>query len=284
MTTAMPRLPSRDPSGHKGSFGTVAVVGGCLGDTTMLGAPLLAGLAALRSGVGLCRLVLPESLLPQALSQLWSATGVGFTGVAPTASEVSADAAVIGPGLGRGSAEAVTACIKDIGAPRVIDADGLNALAATAASDGLTDSMLTPHPGEASRLARALGVEIDLTAESGRREAALRLADRTGATVVLKGSGTVVADAGRVWICTRGHACLATGGTGDVLAGLLGGLLAQSVAGGWELSRFHLACIAVESHARAGELWASRRGASAGMLARELADLLPECLESMRGR
>ena len=110
-----------------------------------------------------------------------------------------------------------------------------------------------------------------------------------GCIVVLKGAGTVVTNGQETWVCPWGHACLATAGTGDVLTGLIAGLLAQHAGGGpgrgqgRGMSPLDLARIGVEAHARAGEAWAAGHGAQAGLLAEELADLLPGVLEGLRG-
>lgn len=279
-TAPLPLLPPRPADGHKGTFGTVAVVGGChRGDTVMLGAPILAGGAALRSGVGLCRLIVPRPLLIPALTALPSATGEAFDGPAPRHPYTQADAMVIGPGLGPDDQHAIARYIAKASRPAVIDADGLNAVATADALENTLDGcMITPHPGEASRLAHALGIGLDLSTPLGRATAAIDLAERTNAIVVLKGRGTVVAQGLTHWVCDRGAPCLGTAGTGDVLAGLLGGLLAQSRAGAWTLTDFDLACIGVWAHAVAGERWAASRGSNAGLLAQELADLLPGCL------
>jgi NAD(P)H-hydrate repair Nnr-like enzyme with NAD(P)H-hydrate dehydratase domain len=100
---------------------------------------------------------------------------------------------------------------------------------------------------------------------------------------VLKGAGTVVSDGIKTWTCKHGHPCLGTAGTGDVLSGLLGGLIAQFAADeNGPLSLYDAARIAVQAHAIAGEQWARDRGAAAGLLAAELADELPRVLEGMR--
>lgn len=279
-----PSLPTRDPRGHKGTFGTVAIVGGCDREgLTMLGAPLLAARAALRSGVGLCRLCVPRTLLTQALAALPAATGVGFEGEVPASLPIC-DAAVIGPGLGPAGDRyrPVFDLIKQLDQPAVIDADGLNAIAAGLNASrkipDLSSCILTPHPGEYERLARACRLKEDPHDPRARESAAYALAARLGTTVVLKGAGTVVSNGASIWVCDRGHACMATGGAGDVLAGVLGGLLAQSGAARWGVSVYHLACIGVEAHAAAGENWARRTGAEAGLLTEELADLIPAAL------
>lgn len=277
-------LPPRDPAGHKGTFGTVAVIGGCdRGGLTMLGAPVLAARGALRSGAGLCRLGVPRSLVVPSLISMPSCTGIAFDGAAPDVFPDS-DAAVLGPGLGPDpeSDRPIYKLIKRIDRPTVIDADGLNALAGGITTGrrapDLSRCVLTPHPEEFRRIARSLRLDADPIDAESRRSAAAMLSARTGAVVVLKGAGTVVADGGRVWVCDRGHHCLGTGGSGDVLAGLLGGLLAQSAAGRWSADVFDLSVIAVRAHALAGERWAASRGAEAGLLAAELADELPALL------
>lgn len=282
------QLPPRDPSGHKGTFGTVAVIGGCdRGGLTMFGAPVLAARGALRSGAGLCRLAVPRSLMVPALLSMPSCTGLAFDEAAPDAFP-ACDAAVLGPGLGPDpdADRPIYKLIKRIDRPTVIDADGLNALSGGITTGrrapDLSRCVLTPHPEEFRRIARSLRLEADPVDADSRRNAAAMLSARTGAVVVLKGAGTVVADAGRVWVCDRGHHCLGTGGTGDVLAGLIGGLLAQSVAGVWPTDVFDLVVIAVRAHALAGERWSSSRGAEAGLLAAELADELPALLRPSR--
>lgn len=182
--------------------------------------------------------------------------------------------------------------------PVIADADALNALAATPdfQPDLRASAVFTPHPGEFRRLAQTLKINADPTDPSTRPAAAEAMALRLGVIVVLKGSNTVVSDGLRTWTCTRGHACLATAGTGDVLAGLIAGLTAQFVAPGPSvienlelpkppgkpLDLFDAARLAVQAHAIAGETWAESHHAEAGLLATELADALPAALESLR--
>ncbi len=281
---SVPPLPERDRRGHKGTFGTVAIVGGCSRDgLTMLGAPLLAGRGALRSGVGMCRLCVPRPLLVPMLAALPAATGIGFEGVAPQALP-KADAIVLGPGLGPvgENDRSVFDLIRQLDRPAVIDADGLNAIAAGLLAarkvPDLSRCILTPHPGEYARLARACRLNEDPLDPRARESAAYTLAARLRTTVVLKGAGTVVSDGSSIWVCQRGHPCMATGGAGDVLAGVLGGLIAQNAAAGWRMSDFDLACVAVEAHARAGEAWSANAGADAGLIVEELADRIPAAL------
>lgn len=298
-----PSLPPRPRHGHKGTFGTVVVVGGSMrSDAVMLGAPALAARAALRSGAGLCRVLAPAQALPHIITLAPSATGVPLPTddsgelVSHRCAEVldgalvGADALVIGPGLGltQGSAALSLRAVQQEDAPVVVDADAINCLAEVPEllRDFRSAAVLTPHPGEFRRIADALAITADPVDPASRPRAAEALAQRLGCIVALKGAGTIVTDGQTTWTCPHGDPCLATAGTGDVLAGLIGGLAAQFVrlgrgAGG--LSLFDAARVGVLSHALAGETWSRSHAASAGLLALELADLLPGVLEPMRG-
>jgi ADP-dependent NAD(P)H-hydrate dehydratase len=311
----LPSLPRRDSRGNKGTFGSVAVFGGCrTGATAMIGAPALAALGALRSGAGLAKLVMPKPIIDAGILMAPGATGIALAtdaGGSIIAHEAAAtfdavvdqaDALVVGPGLGQGEGvEAlVLRAVQNDSLPLVLDADGLNVLARIAefSLDFRARAILTPHPGEFARLARALAIEADPIEEGARPLAAELLSQRLGCIVVLKGAGTVVSDGHRTWTCDRGHACLGTGGTGDVLSGVIAGLCAQfardafaetmaarGLRGGGapsKLSLFDLARIGVRAHALAGERWAMLHGAEAGLLATELADLIPGALEELR--
>lgn len=278
----------------------------------MPGAPVLAARAAKRAGAGLCVLAVPEPLLVSALSGLRSATGIGLPvgedrRLIPHMAAERLDAPLaraacvaLGPGLGVGGGETqvVLRLVGQTAVPVVVDADAINCLARTpqVLGDLRAACVFTPHPGEFRALAEALQIEADPVDADKRRAAAEIMAQRLGAIVVLKGHRTVVSDGHRAWVCERGHPCLASGGTGDVLTGLIAGLIAQhaappeqvamlarfSRAAAPGLGLFDLACIGVQAHAIAGERWAEAHGASAGLLAEELADLLPAALESLR--
>lgn len=303
----LPRLPARDPRGHKGTFGTVCVVGGCAHDDRhMVGAPALAATAALRAGAGLVRLVTPAPILDAALSICPSATGVpmrvnGAGRLVPHEAAAVIDAQVrscdclaIGPGLGAsdGARAASLRAVQQEFVPVVVDADALNLLAEIPelTRDVRAAAVLTPHPGEFRRLAASLGIAHDPTDAASRPRAAESLAQRLGCIVVLKGAGTVVSDGQRTWVNTSGHAALATAGTGDVLAGMIAGLAAQFVApasatprpAGRPLDLFDVARIGVHAHGLAAEAWAAGRRADAGLLALELADQVPGVLEALR--
>lgn len=308
----VPALPARPTDGHKGTFGTVLVIGGCATPRKrMLGAPALTATAALRAGAGLCQVMCPRPIVDAVVALCPSATGWALpvepdgSILAHEAAEVfdeaaaSAGVVAIGPGLGgvEGVAALVLRAVGQTETPVVADADALNALAGLDdfARDIRAPLVITPHPGEFRRLADRLGFRAD---PIGKREAAAEeLARRLGCVVVLKGAGTVVSDGHRSWTCARGHPCLATAGTGDVLTGTIAGLIAQFVPEGpaaigsvvlpkradRPLDLFEAARVGVEVHARAGEQWAAATGASGGMLAMELCGGVAARIEELRG-
>jgi len=299
----LPRLPARDPRGHKGTFGTVVVIGGqAMAPRLMLGGPALSARAALRAGCGLVVLAMPEPLLVAALGVAAEATGValacdGEGEIDPSASAETLDrflptaqAIALGPGFGAREAQrqVVMRLVSADAAPMVIDADALNALSETERFDldFRARAILTPHPGEFARLAARLGLELDPTAPERRRDAAERLAQRLGAVVVLKGAGTVVSDGLRTWVAEVGNAALASAGSGDVLTGIAASFVAQfhrgSAGAAPQLDLFDCARLAVQVHGLAADRWASRHG-DAGLLAHELCDLVPDVLAALRG-
>jgi ADP-dependent NAD(P)H-hydrate dehydratase / NAD(P)H-hydrate epimerase len=223
------QLPSIPPDAHKGTRKKLAIIGGAQG---MAGAAILAARAALRSGVGMVKLVLDGDSLasaqqaePQALGALWPTTAEAFR------RDVGdwADAVVIGPGLGRGdtSRALLDLTLASWSGPTVLDADALTLfegriddLAARLAGRA---AVLTPHPVEFARLA---GIEprdvLDQRFDVGRS-----VSSRLGATVLLKGVPTIIFAADRRLASATGTPLLATGGSGDVLSGIVGTLLAQ---------------------------------------------------------
>lgn len=315
--TDPPALPARDPQGHKGTFGTVGVVGGCANarsGQTMVGGPVLSALASLRGGAGLARLALPEPMLVDALASAMVATGVALPVTAVGDPDASAcaprldamagecDAIVVGPGLGL-SAGATAIVHRLIGGgqeetPIVLDADGLNNLSGMAdfAKELRAPCVVTPHVGEFRRLAEPLGIDAETGGAEGRLEAASRLAQRLGVVVVLKSSSTVVSDGLRAWVHEGGDARLATAGTGDVLSGVLASFVAQFhtrpiLAGSRTVSSetrgglglFECARLAVSAHAGAARVWGeAHENASSGMLASDLLDALPVAIGRMR--
>lgn len=272
-------VPPRPRQAHKGVFGHVLVIGGSRGFS---GAAALSAGGALRAGVGLTSVWTPcavagavAALIPEAMVH-----GVGSEAAEslhPAALEAdwptacaSHDAVVIGPGLSQrdGIAELVDAVLGSSAKRVVLDADALNVVAGRAERMRAVRAqlVLTPHPGEAGRL---LGVTA-AAVQADRPEALRALVDLTGATVVLKGAGTLVSAPGRgVHQLLAGNPGMATGGSGDVLAGLLGGLLAQG------MEAFDAARLAVWWHAAAGDL-AAWRGTQASLSAGDILRCLPE--------
>jgi hydroxyethylthiazole kinase-like uncharacterized protein yjeF len=244
----------------------------------MVGAPVLAGTAALRMGSGLVQIGVPRAILPYALSITPELIGIALGKAAGKdqlleAAE-AADAVVIGPGLGKtpevmGRLNRLIRLEK----PMVIDADGLNLLAAMKKWPGYfkAQAVLTPHPGEMTRLNKLLGRDKTPSDDEGRIENALAAAQAFGQVVVLKGYRTVVTDGRRTYVNDTGNSALSKAGTGDVLSGILGCLLGQNV------DRFDAACMAVRLHGIAGEVAGERLGLRS-VLAREVIDAIPEAI------
>ena len=244
------------------------------GNDGMIGAPVLAGTAALRAGAGLVQIAVPRSILHACLSITPELIGLGL-GKASGKDELLkagelADAIVIGPGLGRTpEAEGRLVRLVRLDKPLVVDADALNLLAGMKKWPSFfkARAVLTPHPGEMKRLAKLLGRDEVPTDEEGRIEIAAGAADAFGQVVLLKGNQTIVTDGRRVYVNHSGNSALSKAGTGDVLSGLLGTLLAQG------MDRFDAACLAAHLHGRAGEV----AGATIGLrsaLARDVVDAL----------
>lgn len=270
-------LPGPDPLLHKGSAGRVVVVGGSLGLT---GAPLLAGLGALRAGAGLVSVACPGAVEialkaghPDVMTMPVGSNGHFSEADAQMVREFAAGAGAValGPGLGRhGDTAGFLRTLLPLPCRLVLDADGLNFLAGdTALKEKIgPDTVITPHPGEAARL---LGTDI-ATVEADRLTSARRLAATYGCVAVLKGPATVVAAPdGVVAVSPVIAPNLAVGGSGDVLSGLLAALLCTS------LSPLLAACFAVYWHGLAGVRLAAaypRRG----NLASEIAAMLPRAL------
>ena len=250
-------LPPRAPNAHKGNFGHVLAIGGDLG---FGGAIRLAGEAALRAGAGLVSVATRAEHVGALNAARPELMACGVAG--PQELDVllqRASVIALGPGLGqRAWGHALWRSAIAAGKPIVLDADGLNLLARDALSLP-ADSVLTPHPGEAARL-----LECDTRTIAADRFAAVReLARRHQCVCVLKGAGTVVASPhGEVAVCPWGNPGMASGGMGDVLTGVIAGLLAQG------LDSYGAACIGVALHARAGDV-AAREGQS-GLLASDL--------------
>lgn len=252
-----PRLAPRPRTAHKGYFGHVLVVGGDMG---FAGAARLAAEAALRVGAGLVSLATREAHAPAvaAARPEIMARGVEHAEGLEALLE-RATVLAVGPGFGRGPwGRALFRRLLEVDLPMVLDADGLNLLAE--APRGRGDWVLTPHPGEAARLLGVSAAQV----QADRFAAADELAARYGGVVVLKGAGTVITGDGRVpAVCAAGNPGMASGGMGDVLTGLIAGLLAQGLA------PRQAAEFAVCLHAAAADE-AAAEGGERGLLASDL--------------
>lgn len=279
-------LPARPARAHKGTFGSLLIVAGSM---EYSGAALLTGLGAIRAGVGLACLATPEAvgtrlmgLVPELTSMLLVEEAAGITSPAgwrQLGAEAPAyDALVVGPGIGRQPAtlRRARAFISELRHPAVIDADGLVALAEVLRwwQSVRAPLVLTPHPGEFARLMRmSEGLADD---DAQRAEAAGEAAARWGQVLVLKGAHTVIASpSGDLLRSDVATPALATAGSGDVLAGVIGSFLAAG------LEPFDAAGCGVAVHAAAGMLAEERIGQS-GAVARDIANLLPTAMQEIR--
>jgi hydroxyethylthiazole kinase-like uncharacterized protein yjeF len=288
-----PLVPERAAGSHKGDFGHALLVAGSPGKS---GAAILAARAAVRAGAGLVTAAVPEPLLATvdlgSVESMTLALPAGLAGQLAAAAvdrvlEAAAGKSVValGPGLGQEeeTAEAIRRLVREVELPLVLDADGLNAFAGRAAEiagrarEG-RETVLTPHPGEMGRLLGISTAEV----QADRIAAVRRAAAETGAVVVLKGHLTLVAIPGEpgekgeaeVHVNPTGNPAMATGGTGDVLTGLLAGLLAQGLTAG------DAARLGVYLHGLAGDLVAARLGGPGsqnprGLAAGDLVEALP---------
>ncbi|MEP7158808.1 MAG: NAD(P)H-hydrate dehydratase [Chloroflexota bacterium] len=270
--TAAALLPKRNPDGHKGTFGTVVCVCGSL---DYAGAALLAGTAAARAGAGLVVLAVPASLQALFAGRVPELVTLGLPEQANGADidamesghalkAKQADALVVGCGLREsdGYGELVSGLMAREGSPMVVDSGALNMLAGSGEwwSGARRECVLTPHAGEFERLTGAPAGQTD----AERAASAVAAAHRFGQIVVLKGARTVIADAaGTTAVSPFANPALATAGSGDVLAGTIGALIAQGAR------PFHAACLGVYLHGRAGERLSDQYG-DAGVLASEL--------------
>ncbi len=263
-------LPARGASAHKGSFGHVFLLGGSSGKS---GAMVLAAQGAQASGAGLITAALPHGLLAALEARLAAPMSLGLpensqqslsmSGLAALL-EAPASSWVVGPGLGQDEEARALACafLNKNTLPVVVDADALNALAPLAGKPiAAGQALLTPHPGEAARL---LNLSVGQV-QKNRLLAAQEIARQSGAVCLLKGAASVLAHPdGRALINHTGNNLLASGGSGDVLAGLAGGLLAQG------LSAWEAGALAAYAHGLAADL-AAAEGITRGWPMEELA-------------
>ncbi len=278
----LPNLPPRVAESHKGDFGRIVLVGGSRG---MSGAISLAGMAACRGGAGLVTLAVPDTILEvvagfepsyMTVPLACDAEGRLHASAIGHLARVTSGASVVacGPGLGRSAG--VTACVQHlyrvVTQPLVMDADGLNAFAAEPGvlAGAAGPRVLTPHPGELRRLLGDIASDASIDT---LRERAIRLAAEHGIVVVLKGHRTLITDGVRCTFNRTGNPGLATGGSGDVLTGLIGALLGQG------LEPFGAAQLGVYLHGLAGDLAAAALG-QISLVARDLLEYLPAAFQA----
>ena len=276
-------LPKRDPNANKGDFGKLLILAGRSG---MGGAAMMATLSALRCGCGLTTLAAASSVINACFPHLMDAVTLSLaeTKDGAVSSESltllsehlsSSTAAVIGCGLGHDehTEKLVRSLVKETQTPLVIDADGINCLAGdiNIVQTAKAPIILTPHPKEFSRICGKSVAEI----EADREQAASQFAQQYSVHLVLKGHATVIAlPDGTVYQNTTGNAGMAKGGSGDVLAGMIGSFLAQGIASE------KAACLAVCLHGACGDRCAQRLS-EYGILARDLIQEIPLLLREL---
>lgn len=298
--TDIPQLPPRQPDSHKGDYGRVLVMGGSRG---LLGAPSLTANAALRAGAGLVTVAAPESVQPHIATLCPCATTIPLpetrNGVMYPAQALTRifhtgifnenrlpDVIAAGPGLSRGPTgfdESWVALLQSLihehNIPCVIDADGLNALpefdldrdSAGEDEHQWPRCILTPHPGEMARLCQTDIATVQQQREKLASKLARRLDPDGNSIVVLKGHQTIVTDGQRLFVNDTGNPGMATGGSGDVLTGIIAALVGQ------DMSLFDAAVAGVHAHGRAGDAAASARS-PISLMASDIIDHLHEVL------
>lgn len=281
-----PLFPKRNRSSHKGNFGHLAIISGGPGKR---GAAVLASMAAIRSGAGLVTLIVPSSIvdfLPSIGSEIMveglPCSAEGYFSLESINHLFSLlkgkDAVAIGPGISTNPStiDFMDEFLKTLSLPVLLDADALNIIGILKREGRLnlppTPMIFTPHPGEMSRLT-GKGIR-DI--QSDRVGESIHFAKETGAVIVLKGAGTVIASPdGRFWICPLGNPGMASGGVGDVLTGVVGALL--SAGNDAEVSAF----AGVYIHALAGDMVCDERG-EYGMIASDIIDKIPEAIRKVQ--
>jgi NAD(P)H-hydrate epimerase len=284
LITQLPRLAPRAADSNKGDFGRVLVVAGSRG---MSGAAVLCGSAALRGGAGLVRVAVPSEILPIVASAnpcyltaglLQDDQGQPNKLAEPALLDLAKanDVIAAGPGLGQSPAitQLITTLLTQSAKPLVLDADGLNAVQQ---APGLLRRpagalIITPHPGEFARLVKKTVPEV----QAQRQDLAVRFAADHNLVLVLKGHGTIVTDGRRVYVNHTGNPGMATGGTGDVLTGLIAALVGQG------LEPFAAAQLGVHWHGLAGDLARDDLG-EVSLIASDLLDYLPKAIRAASG-
>lgn len=274
-------IPQRPPDAHKGTFGEVFILAGSPG---MTGAAVLCGKGALRVGAGLVKIAVPQPLQESVDLQCAEIITIGLPDEPAEALKIIIKSAkksnVISIGPGLSTQPMIQSLVKEFintfkkeDRPIIIDADGLNAISddPSILSGSKAKIILTPHPGEMSRLAKVSAEEI----AKDRTGIALKLAKELKVTVVLKGAKTVIADSdGRLFINPTGNPGMASAGVGDILTGAIGGFIAQGAL------PFDAAIMGVYVHGMTGDIVARIKGEH-GMIASDIVDSLPYTIESI---
>lgn len=271
-------LPERCPWGNKGTFGKVLLLAG---SRNMSGACLLCGRSILRAGAGMLKIMTPEcnreivqQSLPEALLDTWEELPKEQTVAKALA---WADVVVAGPGMGVGedARRMIKQVLAEASHPLVLDADGLNLLSMHGdlwrlAEEYEKSLILTPHPGELARLLHRKMEEY----HTDREKLAFTLAEKLGAVVIAKDAATLAVENGRreIYLNTSGNDGMAAAGSGDVLAGIVGGLLAQG------MGRFEAACLSTYLHGLAGDFARRQKGAY-GMMAGDICEALTQVMK-----
>jgi ADP-dependent NAD(P)H-hydrate dehydratase / NAD(P)H-hydrate epimerase len=274
-------VPARVADSNKGTYGKVLVIGGSRGKT---GAAAMAGQAALRAGAGLVTVAAPQSVLPiiavsmpELMTEPLQETSQGMI-ANQSLLDLMKDKTVVAIGPGLGTLYETSTFVRRVGSDcrsqLVVDADGLNALVGFVGDLG--GAVLTPHPGEMARLIEKSVEHVT----ANRVEVATEFANRRNAYVVLKGYRTIVATPdGAVYVNPTGNPGMASGGTGDILTGIISGVLAQEHLG----SFIERLCLAVYLHGLAGDLAAEEMGEES-LVATDLLRYLPKAWETVGGR
>jgi NAD(P)H-hydrate epimerase len=285
MQLNLPQLPPRSADAHKGDFGRALLIGGSRG---MGGAISLAGMACLRSGAGLVKLAVPESILDTVASFEASYMTVPLPDDSRGQIKLKTERKLLkqirpatcvacGPGLGRSKRlESLVRCLFEcVLQPMVIDADGLNNLAASSEEvpQAAGPRILTPHPREFARLTHRETQGV--VPRDEQIEAARQLAHEHRLIIVLKGHRTVITDGMQTIENTTGNPGMATGGTGDILTGVITALVCQG------LSPLDAAVLGVHVHGLAGDLAAAELG-QVSLIASDLLRFLPQAFQQLQ--
>lgn len=274
----IPGLPKRNPDSHKGDYGRALLIGGSVG---MTGAISLAGMAALRSGAGLVTIAAPSFCVPiiatHEPSYMTAPVKTSTDGTIALEAKSAllercqtANCVALGPGLGQDDdlSELVGQLYAEVPTTMVLDADGLNALARHDKIPAAQAArILTPHPGEFRRLLRDDSLSVDALAKRAPQFAATH-----GCVLVLKGHRTLITDGTETAVNATGNPGMATGGTGDVLTGVICALVAQGLST-WEAAR-----LGVHLHGLAGDLAAAELGQH-GLIASDVVRFLPAAFQ-----